>query len=83
MNRTLISAVVTAGLAALYFGDLSLLSSLLRCVFLVFTVLFYIILTTLMVIIFKLWTQQPVFTKLFIRTNTIDLIYFKLKVYNF
>ena len=61
MNRTLISAVVTAGLAALYFGDLSLLSSFLRCVFLVFTVLFYIVLTTLMVIIFKLWTQQPVF----------------------
>ena len=62
MNRALISAGVTAGLAALYFGswDLGVLSGFLRCVFLVFTVLFYIILTTLMVIIFKIWTQQPV-----------------------
>ena len=60
MNRTLISAAVAAGLAGLYFLDLSLVSSFLRCVFLVFTVIFYIILTTLMVIIFKLLTQQPV-----------------------
>ena len=62
MNRPMISAAVTAGLAALYFGswDLSFLSSFLRCVFLVFTVIFYIILTTLMLIIFKILTQQPV-----------------------
>lgn len=83
MNRALISAVVTAGLAILYFGDLGLLSSFLRCVFLVFTVLFYIILTTLALIIFKLWTQQPVIFKLFICTLLIILFCFKLKVYNF
>ena len=63
MNRTIISAAATAGLVALYFGsswDSGLLSSILRYVFLVFTVIFYIILTTFMVIIFKLLTQQPV-----------------------
>ena len=53
MNRTLISAAVAAGLAALYFGswELSLVSSFLRCVFLVFTVIFYIILSELWITI--------------------------------